>query len=81
MAIKTGEIELGNGYGYFCNIHDVENQHPKLKLVIKPKHIVRHKHFKKISLNEDNDDTEYIKYIFCACVVVIVVVAIYVCLL
>jgi hypothetical protein len=22
------EIELGNGYGYFCNIHDIENQKP-----------------------------------------------------
>lgn len=21
------EIELGNGYGYFCNIHDIENQY------------------------------------------------------
>jgi hypothetical protein len=22
------EIELGNGYGYFCNIHDMESQKP-----------------------------------------------------
>jgi hypothetical protein len=22
------EIELGNGYGYFYNIHDIENQKP-----------------------------------------------------
>jgi len=22
------EIELGNGYGYFCNIHDIESQKP-----------------------------------------------------
>lgn len=20
-------IELGNGYGYFCNVHDIENQY------------------------------------------------------
>jgi len=26
MSISPREIELGNGYGYFCNIHDVENQ-------------------------------------------------------
>jgi hypothetical protein len=29
------EIELGNGYGYFCNIHDMENQKP----IVEPIHI------------------------------------------
>ena len=22
-------IELGNGYGYFCNVHDIENQYKR----------------------------------------------------
>uniref|UniRef100_A0A6C0JZU3 Uncharacterized protein n=1 Tax=viral metagenome TaxID=1070528 RepID=A0A6C0JZU3_9ZZZZ len=26
MLNYSREIELGNGYGYFCNIHDVECQ-------------------------------------------------------
>ena len=81
MAVKPVEIDLGNGYGYFCNIPDIENQYPTLKLVVKPKCIVRRKHFKKINMNEDNDDNEYMNYLFCACIVILVVVAIYVCFL
>jgi hypothetical protein len=78
MNNTSVEIELGNGYGYFCNIQDVENQQPTLKLVVKPKHISRRK---KISLNEDIDDKDRKNYIVCACFVVIVVIAIYICLL
>ena len=31
MNDKHKEIELGNGYGYFCNIPDIENHYPTLK--------------------------------------------------
>jgi hypothetical protein len=78
MNNTSVEIELGNGYGYFCNIQDVENQQPTLKLVVKPKHKSRRK---KISLNEDIDDKDRKSYIVCAGFVVIVVIAIYICLL
>ena len=81
MNNTSVEIELGNGYGYFCNIQDVENQQPTLKLVVKPKHISRRKHFKKISLNEDADDKDRKSYMVCAGFVVIVVIAIYIGLL
>ena len=81
MNNTSVEIELGNGYGYFCNISDIENQQPTLKLVVKPKHKARRKHFKKISLSEDTYDKDRKKYIVCACFVVVVVIAIYICLL
>ena len=81
MNNTSVEIELGNGYGYFCNIHDIENQQHIIKIVIKPKQIISRKKLKKINLNEDATDNDHKIYVGCACFVIVIVIAIYVCLL
>jgi hypothetical protein len=56
------EIELGNGYGYFCNIHDIENQNP----IIEPIYINNYcKYLEEIDRYEDpSTDTNYA---LCSC--------------
>jgi hypothetical protein len=76
MNNTSTEIELGNGYGYFCNIHDIENQQPILKIVIKPKPIVRRKYSEKTKQNEES--TTKCNDTICICLVVIVILTIYV---
>jgi hypothetical protein len=75
---KETEIELGNGYGYFCDISDIENQRPILKLEVKPKRVIR---YKKTKQNQDHIESDHKNYILCSCFVVITVIAIYLCLL
>ena len=56
------EIELGNGYGYFCNIHDIESQKP----IVEPMYINNYrKYLEEIERHDrpanDMNDT------WCAC--------------
>jgi hypothetical protein len=56
------EIELGNGYGYFCNIHDIESQIP----IIEPIYINNyHKYLEEIDRHH-NTSTD-INDALCSC--------------
>lgn len=64
MDNNSDEIELGNGYGFFCNIHDIESQQPVVKPILKPKYTSRRRYLEKIKKNEDppDDDNNYAMY-------------------
>ena len=56
------EIELGNGYGYFCNIHDMESQKP----IVDQIYMNSYRHYLEEIEKHDRPSNEF-NDTWCAC--------------
>jgi len=65
------DLEIGNGYGYFYNIHDIENDMPEQRVYIEP-----------MDLYSDIESLQYDKYNnmcnLCCCVSVVYILYIFI---
>jgi hypothetical protein len=53
------EIELGNGYGYFCNIHDMESQNQKQKQIFDQININNYRRYLEEIERHDHPSTDF----------------------
>ena len=70
------EIELGNGYGYFCNIHDIENQKP----IVDQTYINNYRKYLEESERREHTST-HINDTVCSCSILAFIITFCICIL